>query len=80
MRAVYFDFDNFVRRTPQEGVISLKMAVLRAKTVKEINEQNFEKQIGNGNFGRKKFNNFNTNGNYNNVNNEVCNNDKKEKE
>lgn len=52
MRAVYFEvlFDGFIKRTLQlEEVTSLKIAIERAKAVKGIQEENFEK-------GRKNFN------------------------
>jgi len=60
--------DRFVSRTLQlEGITSLREAIVRAKTIKLIQENNFEQRRKNVNFeGRKENgNNNNFNGNFN---------------
>jgi len=59
--------DRFVSRTLQlEGITSLREAIVRAKTVKLIQESNFEQKRKNVNFeGRKENGNNNFNGNFN---------------
>jgi len=60
--------DRFVSRTLQlEGITSLREAIVRAKTIKLIQESNFEQRRKNVNFeGRKENgNNNNFNGNFN---------------
>jgi len=60
--------DRFVSRTLQlEGITSLREAIVRAKTIKLIQESNFEQRRKNINFEDKKKNggNNNFNGNFN---------------